>query len=498
MPLFTYVGRAHLFTLGAIFVLAGNGLAQLPSYSAGQTLIQEAGRDGIANPSKATVVKMTIHAAVAPVPALKYQLLPEVPDLKPGNAALLYQRAHSTDWWFHFIRNNESEKIANFLDMPLRKMPRERGMLLAGPLREMDLAARREYCDWELTPRLREEGYSLLIPDVQGFRTFGQMLALRARLDMLDGQFDQTVTDLQTGFALSRHVSEAPCLVNSLVGMAIGESMFSQLEEFVQLDKAPNLYWALADLPRPFIDLRRPMQGEKLGITSIVQDIHNAIRNPSQSPIPVQTLNKYLENLRQVSAHGAGTDFRFFVTLMAARSFPAGKEYLRKHGFAAEQIDAMPVTQVALMYALALLEESYDEVYKWQGFPYWQARPGIAKARKLIDQMVQDQGEAMFLARDLTPAVDKVMFTRARTDRRVAMLQIVEAVRLHAAEAGKLPEHLEDIHAVPVPIDPVTGKAFQYTLEQNRAILYAPPPAGEAAAEENALRYELTLAPATK
>ena len=56
------------------------------------------------------------------------------------------------------------------------------------------------------------------------------------------------------------------------------------------------------------------------------------------------------------------------------------------------------------------------------------------------------------------------------------MLQIVEALRLIDATDGKLPDRLEDIRAVPIPIDPITGKAFEYTLELDRAILYAPPP----------------------
>ena len=73
------------------------------------------------------------------------------------------------------------------------------------------------------------------------------------------------------------------------------------------------------------------------------------------------------------------------------------------------------------------------------------------------------------------------------------MLQVVEALRLHAASEGKLPSHLEDIHAVPIPVDPVTGRPFEYKLEANRAVLYAPAPAGEAVNDRNAIRYELTL-----
>lgn len=103
----------------------------------------------------------------------------------------------------------------------------------------------------------------MVLPDVQGFRSYGLMLALRARTQMLDGKLDQAVDGLQTGFALSRHISEAPLIINAMVGLGVGNMMLDRVEEFVQVDKAPNLYWGLTDLPRPFINLRQPLQGEK-------------------------------------------------------------------------------------------------------------------------------------------------------------------------------------------------------------------------------------------
>ncbi len=66
------------------------------------------------------------------------------------------------------------------------------------------------------------------------------------------------------------------------------------------------------------------------------------------------------------------------------------------------------------------------------------------------------------------------------------------ALRLALATDGKFPDRLEDIRSVPIPIDPVTGKAFEYTREANRAVLYGPPPTGESAHEGNAIRYEIT------
>ncbi len=414
---------------------------------------------------------------------MKYHLLPEVRELKPGNAALLYQCAHS------FIRAGGEEKMSELLEMPLQKMPRDKVPLLSGPLAEIDLAARREYCDWELTPRLREKGYMLLIPDVQGFRTYGQMLALRARSQMLDGNLDAVVNGLQTGFALSRDVSKAPLLINSMFGLGIGNMMLDRVEEFVQLGKAPNLYWGLTDLPRPFIDLRRPLQGEKVGVDSVFPEIRAALHDPNHSPIAVQAIEVALKN----HPNFAGSN-DLVLALLTARAYPKAQQYLQEHGFSATQLSALPVTQVALMYAVALFDESYDDAYKWHSLPYWQARPELAKANQRFRERRSQEGEAMALVSSLTPAVNAVMVAQARVDRRVAMLRIVEALRLYAAEGGKLPGRLGDIRDIPIPIDPVTGKAFDYTVNGESAVLYAGPPEGEAASDRNAVRYEITLA----
>ena len=60
----------------------------------------------------------------------------------------------------------------------------------------------------------------------------------------------------------------------------------------------------------------------------------------------------------------------------------------------------------------------------------------------------------------------------ARLDRRVAALRVVEAIRMYAAaHGGELPDSLDRITEVPVPLDPVTGKPFGYHLEGGRAEL---------------------------
>ena len=53
-------------------------------------------------------------------------------------------------------------------------------------------------------------------------------------------------------------------------------------------------------------------------------------------------------------------------------------------------------------------------------------------------------------------------------------LRVVEAVRMHAAEAGRLPASLDDIVIVPVPVNPITTLPYLYRLDGKMAVLDLP------------------------
>src|SRR5262249_39762901 len=100
---------------------------------------------------------------------------------------------------------------------------------------------------------------------------------------------DQAAHTLQTGLALARQVGEAPSIIPALIGKAITAEMTQQIDQFVQCEAAPNLYWALTDLPRPFISLRVPLQGERLsiygtfpGLIDIATDLNAGPLTPQQ------------------------------------------------------------------------------------------------------------------------------------------------------------------------------------------------------------------------
>src|SRR5262249_55803726 len=120
---------------------------------------------------------------------------------------------------------------------------------------------------------------------------------------------------------------------------------------------------------------------------------------------------------------------------------------------------------------------------------------GLKKVEQdLKKRRVEEPRITTILTSLLLPAGGKIVWARARLHRQNPALRIVGAVRLHAAAPhGEVAATLTDL-AVPIPLDPATGKAFGYELKAGKAYLLAPPRAGEAPQPRaNTIRYEISL-----
>jgi hypothetical protein len=180
-------------------------------------------------------------------------------------------------------------------------------------------------------------------------------------------------------------------------------------------------------------------------------------------------------------------------TLLVLHAYPEAKKALIAEGRKPEEVEALPALQVVLIHSLLVYQRLQDDLFKCAGLPYWEARPLMVQADQRIRQ-ARNRLEGMPFI-DFLPALQKVIATTARMDRRIAALRCIEAIRIYAAaHDGKLPPALDAVTEVPVPIDPMTGKAFTYRVSGERATLIAPPPPGEQAMPNyNILNYELTL-----
>jgi hypothetical protein len=334
------------------------------------------------------------------------------------------------------------------------------------------------------------------MPDIQPLREFANLLALRARSAMAEGRFVDAVESLRVGFTMARNANQSPTLIASLIGVAIANQMAEQMTALLQVSAAPNFYWALTDLPRPFIDLRRPLQSERLMVHTLVSPLMQGSADIRTTPLSIQQCQERLEHFMGTPPYER-TQFRLALIAITAKVYPKAKRFVLGQGLAPETVEAMPHIQVVVLFSLAEYDRLFDDMVKWQGMPYWQARPGLDKAVEGVKEEKVKAGELerVPLAALLIPAVEKVFFATTRIDRKIAALRCIEAIRLYAASHdGKLPAALHDITEVPIPVDPETGKDFEYQVDDGKAVLSAPPPPGEKPNSWNHLNYELTLA----
>ena len=135
-----------------------------------------------------------------------------------------------------------------------------------------------------------------------------------------------------------------------------------------------------------------------------------------------------------------------------------------------------------------------DELFKWANVPYPRAYKGLDEADRRINACLQDMKQGLpFVA--VLPAIRSVFLVPVRIDRRLDAIQCIEAIRLYAAaHGGALPPSLEAISEAPVPMDPATGKPFEYKVGDHSATLTAPNIPGAANHPLHQLRYELKLA----
>ncbi|HEY8506696.1 MAG TPA: hypothetical protein VIL46_19085, partial [Gemmataceae bacterium] len=261
---------------------------------------------------------------------------------------------------------------------------------------------------------------------------------------------------------------------------------------------APNLYWALTALPRPFIDLRRPLTGEMRMQSGLVPDLAAL----EKGPLSVEEANRLLhESVGMLARMAEGSpqplaESRLALAGMVALRYVSARQDLLAEGMAEEQVNAMPAAQVVMLASAKQFARLRDDFFKWMYLPYPEARKGLAemegRLRKLRAELGSriDPGVAMFVL--LVPALEKVHEAAARTDRRIALLRAVEAVRIHAAaHGGKLPASLFDVTEAPVPNDPLTGAPFGYKLRGNTVSLVAPAPEGQEPHRSNSIFYEL-------
>ena len=413
-----------------------------------------------------------------PNPLFKYRLLPLSTTLNPGNAAPVYlrldQQMHSDS--LKQINTQEAE----WQDLPLADFPQVEARKLvetwSGKLQQLEFGTRREHCDWDYTfLEEKDNPFTILLPDAQGMGTWARLLEVKSRLEIVTGQTEQAIHTLETGIAFGRHLASGPFIINKLIGIRIIGTMLDHLDELIGQPGTPNLYWALTALPLPLVDMGAAIEIERVvigrsltGHTLDEIDL-NRPRTDAEWSTFLADLHVRMIRMEKFLEASSGTapvtiaDLAGFKTAM----LPQARDYLKAHNLTTTSDD-----QALAVTIISLYRELTDENFKFAYTPY----PDAVQRQTEVTQLLQTakSGPAAICVQ-LIPNVQAALLAEVRLARKVAILRVVEALRLYAADHdGELPITIDQIKAVPIPLDPLTGQAFPYRLENATAILEAP------------------------
>lgn len=469
--------KARLILIATVCVLAAQAHAQ----------------DATPAPAKPTPRRewndrqIAVEARAEARPALRYQLRFDPDQQKPGNAALMYYLAADLA---PNMDEKMKEKIELYRQMPLADLPQDDVARMLDQydsvIRHLKHGAMRKEADWGLA---FEDGVAMLLPSLNRYRDFAKVLCVKARLEMARGEYDQAVDTLKVLFTMAKQGTET--LIGSLVGIAIQSLACEQVEELITAG-GPNMYWALADVSGDLVDIRTGLAAERNWITATLPELDRALGRPmSQAEV-----NRMLDNVVHVIRMGVGDSGevgglgRLAVTALVSRYYSVGKQSLIDRGQPKDVIEAMPASQVVAAYLYGDYAYWRDEMFKWFELPYAQAREGLEKAGREFDAWRAGPGMLNPLT-TMFPSLSRAYELQARSERSVAALQTLEAIRAYAAEHGALPETLDALD-LPAAMDPITGKAFEYSVDGETFTLIGPAPAGDNDPKAQ-LRYQVTV-----
>jgi hypothetical protein len=438
--------------------------------------------------SDESAVRLYVRPTPAPRPALKYQLLPDVAELRPGNPAQNYVKCFMEQRILFYgkqgIALRARYRTIPLVELRLDKMAEGYG---GGALRHADWSARLDALDWQALARIQEGGLDTLPAEVGPLQLLGEALQARFRIEVSRWRHDDAIRTAATMFTLSRHLGEHPSEGGNLVGLWTAHLGLDTLEEMIQQPGCPNLYWALTDLPCPLVDVRKGVQGERALVAAELR----AIRD--DAPMTAAEIDGFVGRISGLLSYARertgrpprSPRIRIEARVKDEARVSAARRRLVGVGLGFVKVSQFPAAQVILVDEKRDFEVRRDDRIKLLGLPIVDLDTPAGADGPASD------GDNLFA--DLLPRIVKLRRTQARLEQQVAVLRVVEALRLFAAEhRGRLPAKLSEI-TVPLPLDPATAKPFQYDIEGMTAHLRGGPLGEPGSGGESAMHYVVNL-----
>lgn len=298
----------------------------------------------------------------------------------------------------------------------------------------LERAALMRFCEWDVAP---SSEVLFGIPRVQNIF---YRLALLIRSDIREGKVNDALHKLQLAFAMTDHIRDHPALES--VGMAWANHLLDLVEELIQTEKAPNLYWAIQRLP-PSADLLSFGDWHQRAAFSHIPDLAERI---------AQAKDGDWSELRRLMGHNGEP---LVLDLNWARSrIPVGSVQGMSTDETFVRVHFNEVQRVARASADAIL------------LPPPQAVQRLGTIDAELDRLPLAVSRA-------APSIHDFYLGALRIERRKKLLIILEAIRDHIEGNGELPDSLDSV-AQFIPIDPLTNAPFFYEAADTKGVVMAP------------------------
>lgn len=421
------------------------------------------------------IYRITLRPQSPEPPVMRYQLLPSWAETRDANAAPQYHRAILiiSQTMSQVTEKQELwEQLDSWRTMPLEQLPQEEvehkvGMF-SNALQEVHFGARRRYCHWDLPmEEQKQDLFAILLPEIQEMRSIARILAVRIRLQLARGNLDEAITDLQTGYAMSRHVGEDNFLVSGLVGMAVASIMHEQLLTALSLENAPNLYWSLTRLPHPFIDIHGSLEVEWDSVFMVLPELLEARIETYSEDGWNERLHSVMDRMRPYLPRSDPLERLVGPVTLFSQLDIIRNLLVERMGYARDEVEAMPASRAILLYSGLAFERLRDDSYRAARLPYHQA-VRFYRADQEQREKAQQSIDPLRLGEMFSPSAEHLHRSMAVGQRFIELLRVVETIRDFAQSHGRLPESLEEIDALPVPLNPISGEPFVYRRHDNQ------------------------------
>jgi hypothetical protein len=246
-------------------------------------------------PAAGRDVKLAIRPQKISAEAGKYSLLPPPASLRDGDAVPLYEKAVKA-----LPDKKNDDQVQQYLKMPIEQLPADQVeqvlQAYVESLKSVAQAVRCRDCKW---PAQELTG---VMSNLSEYRRVAYAVRLWVRSEIAQENYEGALLAMQIGFGMSRHLVQAPTLVQFLVGQAVAAMMSTEVGAFLDAGEAPSLHAALAVLPKPFADVEKAIDRENKSLPSeppagevARQLFENALKLKAQSYRKMRASAKHLD-----------------------------------------------------------------------------------------------------------------------------------------------------------------------------------------------------------